>query len=116
VAWLERTLASAQSRLWIAEQEGAAVGQFRADGAGTGARISYSIAHDFRGRGLAARLLRAGAALACEELNVERVDGVVKESNVWSCRAFERAGFTLAARLEERGSPCRRYEWRRDGR
>jgi len=112
IEWLERTLGAGGSRLWIAEQDRHPIGQFRVDSTGNRGRISYSIAQDFRGRGLAMVLLRLGVARACGELDVAVVEGTVKESNVASWRAFERAGFALAARIEERGYPCRRYEWR----
>ena len=111
VAWLERTLAAPHSRVWIAEREGTPFGQFRVDGTGERGRIDYSIAKDHRGRGLAVPVLRLGTGLACSELAVAMVDGIVKDSNLQSCRAFERAGFVLAAHLEEFGFACRLYEW-----
>ena len=112
VEWLDRALAAPQSRIWIAEENGRPVGQFRVDCVGNRARIDYSIAPEHRGRGLAARLLRNGTERACGELDVDALDGIVKDSNVPSCRAFERAGFSLAAHVEQSGYSCRRYEWR----
>jgi RimJ/RimL family protein N-acetyltransferase len=111
MGWFERVLADPGSRLWILQCDGHPAGQLRADRAADRARIDYSIAREYRGRGLAPQLLRLGAALACDELGVSVVDGIVKESNLASCRSFERAGFALAARLEEQGHSCRRYEW-----
>jgi RimJ/RimL family protein N-acetyltransferase len=112
IEWLERTLGATGSRLWIAERDREPVGQFRVDSAGDRARISYSIAKDHRGRGLAPLLLQLGVERACVELAIAVVEGVVKESNVASWRAFERARFTLAAQSDEQGHRCRRYEWR----
>ena len=111
VDWLTRTLSAPLSRMWIAEENGTAIGQFRVDGKGDRAQIDYSIDRGHRGRGLAASLLRQGAQVTCGELAVRVVDALVKESNPASCRAFEKAGYALVARTEYAGHACRQYAW-----
>jgi spore coat polysaccharide biosynthesis protein SpsF (cytidylyltransferase family)/RimJ/RimL family protein N-acetyltransferase len=94
VQWLERTLADATSRLWIAEVDGAPVGQIRAQrGAGGIAELHLAVAPDARGRGLAAAMIGAAALAAGRELGVRRLLGRVKADNARSQRAFARAGF-----------------------
>jgi predicted dehydrogenase/RimJ/RimL family protein N-acetyltransferase len=93
-AWLLRALASASTRLWIAESDGDAVGQVRmtADGDGT-MEVHLGLAAEARGRGLAAPMLREAAGRVLAEPGVERLVANVKPDNEPSLKAFLRAGF-----------------------
>lgn len=111
VGWFRGKLAAGATRIWILESAGEAVGQVRYDSGAGAAEIDYSVVAPFRGRGLAVFLLRRSAPLACAELGVRRLVGIVKADNHASRRSFERAGFVEAGLIEHRGHPCVRFEW-----
>ena len=99
-AWLRARLADPQSMLQLAvdARSGAPVGLVRFQVAGPGATLSYQIAAEWRGHGLAAPLLLAGTAAVLGQFpGVRRVRGQVQATNRASVRAFERAGFGRAA-------------------
>ncbi|MEQ9500370.1 MAG: GNAT family N-acetyltransferase [Deltaproteobacteria bacterium] len=107
VAWLEKKLADRACRLFIAEVDGAPVGQVRLDAADDRATISVSIAKAHRGRGLGVAAIRAATAHA------EVIDAFILADNAASVRAFERAGFTFAEDVEIEGRAAVRFEWTR---
>ena len=82
VAWLARRLDRDEPHLYLAEVDGVLVGTFRLDGD----EISYSIAPDSRGKGLAQQML----AMASERFGAKIA--LVKKSNAASARAAEKAG------------------------
>jgi len=111
VAWLVGKLTSPTARLWIAEQDGCPVGQIRYERSGDEAEISLSVVRGARGLGVGQDLLRLSAPLACRELGVRLVYGVVKEGNVASLRAFEGARFTSVGHAEVAGEQSVRFEY-----
>lgn len=111
VTWFQGKLASAATRIWILELAGEPAGQVRYDAGQDAAEIDYSVAAPFRGRGLGVLLLRLSAPLACAELGVGRLVGIVKADNHASRRSFERAGFIEAGPIVHRDVPCVRFEW-----
>ena len=113
--WLEARLAAPGTRIWVLEHDGEAVGQVRYDRAGDAAEIDYSVTAPSRGRGFGAALLRRSAPLACGELGVDALVGLVRDENRASCRTFERAGFRVASREVRHGAVCVRYTWRCPG-
>lgn len=92
--WLRARLADPSSVLYIAEVEGAAVGQARVDRTTDGAgEISVSVAPGQRGRGFGSQLIRLASRHALAELDLGEIVAVVKASNGPSLRAFRAAGF-----------------------
>ena len=102
-------LADTECHIWILEIDTASVGQVRYDRIGTIAEISIVVAPGFRGRGIGTNLLRLSAYEACAKLRVAKVVGIVKEDNISSQRAFERAGFQNDGRLFQHGQACHRF-------
>ncbi len=98
--WLRARLADPQSLLLVAEDcsTNAPLGLIRFQVEGPTATLSYQLAAEWRGRGLAAPLLLAGteAVRACFA-GLRRVQGQVLATNLASVRAFRRAGFARAA-------------------
>ncbi len=94
-AWLARKLADPACRLWIAEHDGLPAGQVRAERSACAdtAELHIAVAPSWRGRGLAAQMLRLAAARARDELGATALLARVKPGNAASLRAFERAGF-----------------------
>jgi RimJ/RimL family protein N-acetyltransferase len=110
-AWLAMKLAAPRTRIWVLEENDEPVGQVRYDSAGDLAEIGYSVAAAARGHGLGAALLGRSAPLACRELGVRRLVGLVRDGNQASCRTFERAGFTASGTEPRDGVRCTRYTW-----
>jgi UDP-2,4-diacetamido-2,4,6-trideoxy-beta-L-altropyranose hydrolase len=104
--WLERKLADAACRIYVAvDAAGAVLGQVRFDvvGADT-AEVDVHAHPQQRGRGLGAALIAQGSAAAFDELPVDRLLAVVKPGNERSVKAFERAGYVLDAERNADGS------------
>jgi spore coat polysaccharide biosynthesis protein SpsF len=96
--WVQQWLESPATRVWIGEMDGQAVGQVRIDvraGIGT---VSVTVAPEARGRGHAARLVQALQRALEADHQVIALVAEVDEDNEVSRRAFERAGFAVAAR------------------
>ena len=89
-------LASPDTRFWILEYRHVPVGQIRYDCTdGDTARIDFSVASAYRGKGFGTQLLRLSGDLAGRELGVRVVEGFSPAQNVASSRAFIRAGFEV---------------------
>lgn len=106
-AWFSAALASRGTiRIWILMCDDRAAGQVRYRKDGDAGEISISVDASFRGRGLSVELLRRSAPLACRELVVRQLRGLVKPSNGASLAAFARAGFERVADETMAGDAC----------
>ncbi|MCC6646711.1 MAG: pseudaminic acid synthase [Polyangiaceae bacterium] len=93
VAWLDGLRDDARRRLFVAVHEGAPVGQVRLDDEGDGAwELSFTVAPDARGQGLATELLRA-AEVRAKELGATTLLAEIRAENARSLRAFRAAGW-----------------------
>lgn len=98
--WLAARLAEPDTRLWVAEDAGAAVGQVRVDlesGVGT---VSIGIAPDHRGRGVGQAVLQSLVVEMERDPRATRLRAVVHPENGASVRAFEAVGFRRRDGLE----------------
>ena len=103
--WLSQKLDCRKSLFLIAEEEsGSKVGQVRFDLDGGNAVLSFSIAKEKRGRGLASPLIEAAVQELWLNSEAARVHAFVKPENIPSARAFENAGFDRAGESQVRGS------------
>jgi UDP-2,4-diacetamido-2,4,6-trideoxy-beta-L-altropyranose hydrolase len=95
--WLRRRLADPDNfRLFVIETAaGVEVGQVRFELDEGIWIISYSIAREFRGRGLAGQLLDTSLKALYEAIGSATVSGRVRPENIASRRVFERVGFTV---------------------
>jgi RimJ/RimL family protein N-acetyltransferase len=92
--WFELKLKDKNSYLYVAEDDGQALGQIRFDIDEDEAEISYSIDAAYRGRGLGVVLLEiAIKSLAQERMNIKSILAKVKTENVPSKRIFQKLGF-----------------------
>ncbi len=108
VEWLARRLADPDCRLFVVEnQDGLAVGQVRLDRDGPRATLSFSLAPEVRGQGLAARLVRLAAVDSLMAGWCLTVDAWVRPENIPSAAAFRRAGFTEREAPPESNKPRR---------
>lgn len=91
LTWLEASLGfPEQRRLWIAEIDGVAVGTCRADRAENVWELSWTVAPDARGKGVAHQMLSKLVHYFDEPLAAQ-----VKVGNIASIKVAERAGFAL---------------------
>lgn len=91
--WYAARLKDPGARLWIAEEDGTAVGQVRVDTDNGVGVVSIAVAPDQRGRGLGSAILRAMLVEASRERITQTLRATVHPDNVASLRAFERVGF-----------------------
>ncbi len=85
--WLESTLSNPDRQLYIAEENGASVGTVRADYCNGEHEISWTVAAESRGRGIAKRMVRLLADHISGPLRAE-----VKSDNLASARVAEFVG------------------------
>ena len=91
MAWLEKSLKTPdQRRLWVAEMNGKAVGTCRADRVENAWELSWTVAPESRGQGVAHQMLSQLMPLFNEPLSAQ-----VKVGNIASMKVAERAGFVL---------------------
>ena len=109
VAWFTRKLTDANTRLWVAEQSGAPVGQVRFDLDGSTATISASLDSSRRGKNLGALLIWSVGQKLFRESAVETIHALIKPDNTASIRAFQKAGFEPAGQTEVKGCAALRF-------
>jgi len=95
--WFEETLRRPDRVLQVAEIGGVAVGTLRLDVTGSEATVSINVAPEWRGQGVGTAALDALCRDAFGMRGLSRLRARVKPDNASSRRAFERAGFDLAA-------------------
>jgi RimJ/RimL family protein N-acetyltransferase len=112
--WLqERLEAQSETRIYIGEVGGEAVGQARVDR--TDPRrglISVSIAEGRRGAGLGSRLIRQASDAAAADLGLDLIVAMIKPANGASLSAFRRAGYERGRQTTYRGEDAEECIWR----
>ncbi len=92
-AWLAARLADPESGLWIAEREGAPVGQVRLQRKDAALEVSIYVAATARGAGTATRMLDLARAQAGKRWPGLVLVARIKSDNAASRRLFTRAGY-----------------------
>jgi len=110
VRWFQEKMESPDTCMFVLEVCGVPAGQVRYDLEGHRAVVSISVAPAFRGRGIAAHLLKETAEGACTRLGVGRAWAAVQEHNAASLGTFLKAGFAATGSGREKGRPCRFFE------
>jgi UDP-2,4-diacetamido-2,4,6-trideoxy-beta-L-altropyranose hydrolase len=115
VEWFKRKYARPGVMIFIAQDHlGVNIGQVRFEWTGgDDAEIGISVDHARRGAGYATPLLLAAIELFFERTDRKSVSAFIKESNVPSIRAFERAGFRRIGVVEKRGCTAIHFALRR---
>lgn len=100
-AWLDKTLKNPNRILFVVEENGQAVGTMRADklDAGDGYELSWTVAPEFRGRGIGKKMLLH----AVGKFNNSNLKAVIKKENIASIKIAQAAGFKQES--EENGIP-----------
>ena len=95
LVWLENSLANPNRRLFIAEQESHPVGTVRADYSGGCWELSWIVAPEARGRGVAKAMVVELASRIQEPIRAE-----IRPGNEASARIALHAGMVLARRSD----------------
>ena len=110
-AWFGRRLADADAYLYVLASAGQLVGQVRVEFEGGVGTIDYSVAAEWRGRGLGLRLLRRALhRLRHERPGTWTLRGQVKSQNQASSRVFERLRFNRQQPVVVAGQPYEVFE------
>ena len=97
VKWFEDTLASSENALYLYSISEKPAGQIRLRMTEKKAVISYSVAHDFRGKGLGKWMLtHISLLMRVAHPQVRQLEGWVKKTNVASLKAFQSGGYQVA--------------------
>ncbi|MGH9497284.1 MAG: GNAT family N-acetyltransferase, partial [Candidatus Sulfotelmatobacter sp.] len=92
--WFEEKSQNGMNLFLIAEDgDGRAFGQIRFDFDETDAQLSFSIAREKRGLGLASSIVQEGVREVWAQTSCARVHAFVKAGNASSARTFLKAGF-----------------------
>lgn len=92
-AWFRERQASADTKIWIAESDGAAVGQVRLDRHGDELEVDIYVDQPARGKGLALAMLDDARTNAAAHWPALGLVARIKPDNWASRRVFSRAGY-----------------------
>ena len=105
VAWFRKVLSDPQIVLYIVLGNDEPVGQIRFDPyEGETATVSFALAPEHRGKGLAAASLRTACSTYAAATGRPEIVAFIKSENARSLRAFTRAGFVTRRSVLVRGS------------
>jgi RimJ/RimL family protein N-acetyltransferase len=96
--WFTKKITSNNAHLWVLEHDKIPVGQIRfdIDRSLKEATISYFIAQEYRGKGIGLSVVKMGLELFFRtEKSISSVNAVVKSSNEYSRKIFERFNFQI---------------------
>ena len=92
--WLKGKLDSSKTCFIIIEQDSNPVAQVRYDSISENeAEVSFTVAKEYRGKGIGSAALKLTFEEACKSLQVDRIRGITLESNKASQRVFHKAGY-----------------------
>jgi len=105
--WYQKKLASRDTSFWIIVKNQVPVAQIRYDCINKyEANVSFSVAHDYRGKGIGTKVLTLTFDAACKALRVKRAKGLVFISNQASQRTFIDAGYENIGLKQVSGKWC----------
>ncbi len=115
ITWFREKLQGGKSFIWIGEDvEGTPLGQIRFDVRDDGeAEVDVSVAPAKRGQRLAHALITLGTDAFLGEGGRRRIHAFVKDANIASARAFEKAGFARAGTTQVRGNTAIHFIYER---
>ena len=78
--------------------------------------ITMSLASEFRGKHLAKPVIKAGIAYIRRYPSIKKLVAHIKDENITSVKAFEKAGFRLNGKTTFRGHQCLEYIYNKPNR
>ena len=100
VQWFERKSQSPDTTIYIAYYEEEKVGMIRFENESKTVGVSVMLNPNFIGRGLGAKLIKLGVKKFINERKVDKnIIAEIKENNIASQKAFQKAGFKVNDRI-----------------
>lgn len=110
--WVREKLADPQAQMWIAREEGVAVGVVRLQVKSESfVEIAITVAPQSRGNGLAPHLIQHAVDWVVQCWHVPQLQALIKPKNIASRKAFEAAGFRFCDLTAVNGLEALRYIW-----
>jgi UDP-2,4-diacetamido-2,4,6-trideoxy-beta-L-altropyranose hydrolase len=104
--WFSRKLASADTIMLVFTSSEDLLGQVRIDFKNGKGEIDFSVDPAHRGKGIGSQMLWFASREALASGKCKLIEGVVKEDNAASAKAFLNAGFTLTGQTSINGIGC----------
>ncbi len=99
VAWFTKKVSEVQTKIFIFSENEQNIGVVRIENKNNEYVISISIDKLFRGKKLAAQMIRIASDYYFEQISCNAIYAFVKKDNLASYRSFVSAGFTLDTEL-----------------
>lgn len=110
--WFDSKLNDQNARYYIAEIKGQALGLLRFDTRDQQIVMGITISQEYRGKKLSARLLQKACGLVAPKTELPIV-AYIKQGNIPSIKAFEKAGFIYQADLQINGIDSHEYRYKK---
>jgi RimJ/RimL family protein N-acetyltransferase len=98
--WVKNKINSIDTQLLLVLEDNQALGQIRIDQSSSGTYLSIVLAPQARGRGLGVEILNTAVARIAKD-GIKEIFAQIRQDNLRSQKAFERAGFNRIADLEQ---------------
>ena len=107
IDWFQRKLNDSRTFIYIAYDQAEPVGQIRFDLDEFGdAEVDVHIRPGSRARGFGTLLIKLGVNKMRAKIELNEIHAHIKQHNVKSIKAFEKAGFLFRGMLEENNISC----------
>lgn len=107
IKWLEKKLKDPNTYIYIAIKENEAIGQIRFDIINNSeAQVDIHTKSSIRGKGLGSRIIILGVNRFFSDSRVNAVHAVIKQENLKSRIAFQKAGFKDVQKRSVNGEEC----------
>jgi RimJ/RimL family protein N-acetyltransferase len=106
--WFRKKIRDKNTLMLKALIGGSLAGQVRLDITGQKALIGISTSEEFRGRGVARRLI-ASAKEQARASGIKQIDAYIKPDNIASIALFTKSGFKFVTKTDQSGSPANKY-------
>ncbi|MDH5543551.1 MAG: GNAT family N-acetyltransferase [Nitrospinota bacterium] len=109
VRWFNGKLHDASARLLLFYDDEAPAGLARFEKGEAGIEIHFTVAPEYRGRGVGTEIIQIGVEYCKTEWPGEKLVAHVKDDNEASIKIFERAGFINDGYVQFKGGKCLRF-------
>ena len=107
-SWFDQKINNESANYFIAEIKGKPCGFIRFDTIEDQTTIGILIDKDFRGKGLASKILKKSCENFLHEFN-NKIFAYIKPTNLASCKSFEKAGFKFLEETNVKGVKALKY-------
>ena len=105
LSWMENSIKNVNRILYIVLFEEIPVGTVRFDQNDTTV-IGVTVAPEFRGKGMGAKIIKIACEAYLKKVNTRKIVAYIKNENLASVKAFQKAGFSLTGEGLWNNIPC----------